>query len=128
MQRPTPTGDIRDLVPVILNSGSGLGFANGQFGFALTGPAGRRRSWRSSMAAICSDSWHGGRGDLGTEVTHAQVAWTGSNPVADQYQASVRLFMRTYDNPRPEVEVVSVDFVSKLTPAAPFLVAMTVEP
>ena len=38
------------------------------------------------------------------------------------------MFVRTYDNPRPEMEVVSVDFVSKLAPAAPFLVAMTVEP
>jgi hypothetical protein len=74
------------------------------------------------------DWWHGGRGDPAAEVTQAKVGWTGSNPVADRYKASVRLFVRTYDNPRPEVEVVSIDFVSKLTAAAPFLVAMTVEP
>lgn len=36
--------------------------------------------------------------------------------------------MSTFENPRPEVEVVSVDFVSKNTYFAPFLVAMTVEP
>jgi WD40 repeat protein len=72
--------------------------------------------------------WQGGVGDPVAEVLEAKVAWTGSNPVADRYKASVRLFVRTYENPRPDVEVVSIDFVSKLTAAAPFLVAMTVEP
>jgi len=74
------------------------------------------------------DWWHGGRGDPSAEVTRAQAAWTGTNPVADRYHATVRLFLRTYENPHPDVEVVSIDFVSKLTAAAPFLVAMTVEP
>jgi hypothetical protein len=31
-------------------------------------------------------------------------------------------------NPRPDAEIVCVGFVSKLTAAAPSLVAMTVEP
>jgi eukaryotic-like serine/threonine-protein kinase len=73
------------------------------------------------------DWWLGGRGDPETAVTHARVAWTGSNPIAEEFQAQVRLFLRTYENPRPEAEVVSVDFVSKQTTSAPFLVAMTVE-
>jgi len=55
------------------------------------------------------------------------VAWVGTNPVSERYEAKVRLFLSTFENPKPEVEVVSVDFVSKLTPFAPFLVAMTVE-
>ncbi len=74
------------------------------------------------------DWWHGGHGDPAAEVTGARVVWTGSNPVTDRYKASLRLFLRSYENPRPEVEVRSIDFVSSLTPAAPFLVAMTVEP
>ena len=74
------------------------------------------------------DWWLGGRGDPEREVTHARVAWTGSNPFAEQFQAQIRLFLRTYENPRPDVEVVSIDFVSKEAIAAPFLVAMTVEP
>jgi hypothetical protein len=74
------------------------------------------------------DWWLGGRGDLEREVSNATVAWTGSNPLAEQCQAQVRLFHRAYDNPRPDLEVVSVDFVSKEAAAAPFLVAMTVEP
>jgi tetratricopeptide (TPR) repeat protein len=39
-----------------------------------------------------------------------------------------RLYETTYENPRPEVAVKSIDFVSNLTKSAPFLVAITVEP
>jgi len=40
----------------------------------------------------------------------------------------LRLYLTPYENPRPDLEVTSIDFVSKLTHAAPFLVALTVEP
>jgi hypothetical protein len=43
-------------------------------------------------------------------------------------QGMVRLYMTSYDNPRPELKVVSLDYVSTMTAAAPFLVALTVEP
>jgi len=36
--------------------------------------------------------------------------------------------MTSCDNPHPEKAVVTVDSVSAMTTAAPFLVAMTVEP
>ncbi len=72
--------------------------------------------------------WWGGRGDSEAAVERATVAWTGSNAVTERYEAKLRLFLSTFENPRPDVEVVGVDFVSKLTPAAPFLVAITVEP
>jgi eukaryotic-like serine/threonine-protein kinase len=74
------------------------------------------------------DWWWGGRGDPADAAERATVAWTGTNPVAEKYEAKLRLFLSTFENPRPEVEVASIDFVSKLTLAAPFLVAMTVEP
>jgi hypothetical protein len=83
---------------------------------------------RKSKGRDLRDWWLGGRGDPKTEVTQARVAWTGPNPFADLFQAQVRLFLRTYENPRPDVEVVSVDFVSKEATAAPFVVAMTIEP
>jgi eukaryotic-like serine/threonine-protein kinase len=38
-----------------------------------------------------------------------------------------RLYHRSWENPRPEVEVVSIDFVSRMTRSGPFLVALTVE-
>jgi len=74
------------------------------------------------------DWWWGGRGDDEANVERATVAWTGSNAGTERYEAKLRLFLCTFENPRSDVEVVGIDFVSKLTPAAPFLVAMTVEP
>jgi len=57
-----------------------------------------------------------------------RVVWTGTNAVAQRQGATLRLYLTTYDNPRPDVEVTSIDLISKMTTAAPFLVAMTVEP
>ncbi len=38
-----------------------------------------------------------------------------------------RLFLRTYANPRPEVEITTIDFESAMADPAPFVVAITVE-
>ena len=72
--------------------------------------------------------WWGGRGDSEAEAERAKVVWVGTNATSRRYDAKIRLFLSTFENPRPEVEVVSVDFVSRKTPFAPFMVAMTVEP
>jgi len=42
--------------------------------------------------------------------------------------ATLRLYLTSYENPHPDKEVVSVDYVSAMAMAAPFLVAMTIEP
>lgn len=60
-------------------------------------------------------------------VTRAAIAWTGSNPRTDGTEWFLRLFKRTWDNPRPEVEVESLDFTSTVTRCAPFLIALTLE-
>ena len=52
-------------------------------------------------------------------LPNATVAWTGPG--------GLRLFRRTYENPRPEVEVATLDFLSTNQTAAPFVVAITVE-
>ena len=39
----------------------------------------------------------------------------------------IRLFKTAWENPQPELEVVSIDYISKMTDSAPILVAMTVE-
>jgi hypothetical protein len=57
----------------------------------------------------------------------ATVAWTGSNAAADAVGASLRLFKRTYDNPKPDLTVETLDFISSKAESAPFLVALTVE-
>ena len=56
---------------------------------------------------------------VGDAPTDAVAAWTGRN---------VRLYKYTACNPLPGVEITAMDFVSTVTEAAPFLVAVTVEP
>ena len=53
-----------------------------------------------------------------------KVGWTGTTPQG----VPIQLFISTRKNPRPGVEISSLDYVSKMTQAGPFLVAITVEP
>jgi hypothetical protein len=57
----------------------------------------------------------------------AAVAWAGSSPATEAVGASLRLFKRTYDNPKPDLTIETLDFVSTQAESAPFLVALTVE-
>jgi hypothetical protein len=36
--------------------------------------------------------------------------------------------MSTWENPRPEIEVTTIDFVSAMSRCGPFLIALTAEP
>ena len=60
-------------------------------------------------------------------LENGTVVWTGTNLDAQKNGSTLRLYLSSFDNPRPGVEVVSIDYVSAMTQAAPFLVAMTVE-
>jgi tRNA A-37 threonylcarbamoyl transferase component Bud32 len=55
------------------------------------------------------------------------TAWVGQNPHTRKLRKHIRLFKTTWENPFPEVEVRSVDFVSACPGPCPFLVALTVE-
>jgi hypothetical protein len=61
------------------------------------------------------------------EPSRGKVAWKGSNPDAKARAASLWLFQTTWENPKPDKKVVGIDYVSTLTRAAPFLIAMTIE-
>ncbi len=61
------------------------------------------------------------------EVKSAVIAWSGSNAAAEGAGASLRLFKRTYDNPKPDLVIETVDFVSAGAESAPFLIAVTLE-
>jgi hypothetical protein len=61
-----------------------------------------------------------------TRPTAAREAWVGSNDSAKVEGAKIRLFVSTWENPRPGSTVLRIDFVSAMTKAAPFCVAMTV--
>jgi hypothetical protein len=57
----------------------------------------------------------------------SRVVWTGSNPVARAKGYSLRLYLTTIENPRPQELVRSLDYVSAMSESAPFLIALTVE-
>jgi hypothetical protein len=42
-------------------------------------------------------------------------------------ESSLRLYRTTFTNPQPDKEIVTMDYVSAMTEAAPFLVGLTVE-
>ena len=56
------------------------------------------------------------------------VAWTGSSPHSRQQGATTRLYKSTWENPRPDVSVRTLDFVHAKTRAVPILLAITLEP
>jgi hypothetical protein len=59
----------------------------------------------------------------------SELAWVGSNPRIreDEPELSLRLYKSTFDNPKPDLEITSVDFVSSVTDAAPFFIGLTLE-
>lgn len=65
----------------------------------------------------------------GTLAPGTELAWAGSNSRIKKEQPgkSLRLYKSTFANPHPELEIVSLDYASAMTDAAPFLVGLTVE-
>jgi hypothetical protein len=62
-------------------------------------------------------------------VTRGKVAWKGENAATKNLQAGIRLYMTTWENPRPDKKVASIDYVGRKndTAAAPFCLAITLE-
>jgi hypothetical protein len=61
------------------------------------------------------------------ECKRSIVAWRGSNRDSVLHDTTIRLYKSTWSNPRPDVEIASVDYLSSETKSAPFLVAITAE-
>lgn len=55
------------------------------------------------------------------------VAWKGTNATSTSSGQAIRLFLTTWTNPAPGVQVESIDYLSRLTVPAPFLVGITAE-
>lgn len=58
-----------------------------------------------------------------------KVAWESENEASKGFNAKIRLYLKTWENPKPDKKVVSIDFIAT-TPeqsAAPFCVAITAE-
>ena len=60
--------------------------------------------------------------------TDADIAWTGENEVSHKPGYNIQLYKYTVNNPFPDVEIESIDFVSAMTGCGPFLIAITMEP
>src|SRR5262249_49495450 len=58
--------------------------------------------------------------------SRGKIAWAGKNAAAGP-DDEIRLFSSTWKNPHPDKKVASLDFETNDTPAAPFLVALTLE-
>jgi hypothetical protein len=62
------------------------------------------------------------------EPTRGKVVWKGDNDGAKSRNASIRLYLTTWENPKPDKKIKSIDYsTNKQTPCAPFCVAMTLE-
>ncbi|HTI97371.1 MAG TPA: hypothetical protein VL527_00605 [Dongiaceae bacterium] len=63
--------------------------------------------------------------------TNSALAWTGSNPALKKYggakPGSLRIYKTSFKNPQPDISLTSVDYVSTLQNASPFLLGLTVE-
>ncbi len=67
--------------------------------------------------------------DRTTSDPGTELAWTGSNPWIRKTQPedSLRIYKSTFANPQPDLEISTIDYVSTLTQAAPFLLGLTLE-
>jgi hypothetical protein len=71
--------------------------------------------------------WWPGLGDGIVDHANRSVrAWVGTNPARGNVGLIV-LSRTWWDNPRPDVEITHLDYVSRMTTAAPFLIAITAE-
>ncbi|MBI3417970.1 MAG: DUF1513 domain-containing protein [Verrucomicrobia bacterium] len=61
------------------------------------------------------------------EPTRAVTAWKGANKASAARGSEVRLFKSTWENPRRDLAITSIDYETTLTYAAPFLIAITAE-
>lgn len=83
---------------------------------------------RATVPVVCGEDvrdWWSHTRDKA--VTRGQVAWVGRNAAVGKSNLYLRLYLTAWENPHPEKIVASLDYVSTMTAAAPFCVAMTAE-
>ncbi len=67
--------------------------------------------------------WNAGF-DKSSQLKRATQVWSATN----KSNYTVRLFKSTWENPFPDIEIISLDYVSAMGAAAPFLIAITADP
>ena len=63
------------------------------------------------------------------KAPQTELGWMGSNPYLKKHNpsASLHLYRTTFDNPKPEAQVTTVDYISSMITPGPFMVGLTVE-
>jgi hypothetical protein len=69
--------------------------------------------------------WHM-KANEGPEPTNSVVAWMGKTPAQPQ-NVTLQLFKTSWENPRAQLRIETLDYVSAMTNCAPFLIAITAE-
>ena len=59
--------------------------------------------------------------------TNAAIAWNGANERTEDLGHLIQLYAFTWNNPRPDAPIATLDFVSLGKEAAPFLMAVTLD-
>jgi WD40 repeat protein/serine/threonine protein kinase len=66
--------------------------------------------------------------DLKPATDSGIVAWRGTNPAVTRRNGRLRVFRTVFENPRPGMEIQSIDLISALPPYAYLVIALTLEP
>jgi hypothetical protein len=63
------------------------------------------------------------------QAPQTELAWLGSNPYLKKNNpgASLHLYRTTLDNPRPQTQVTTIDYLSTMVNPGPFIAGLTVE-
>ena len=70
--------------------------------------------------------WHARAGEQ-PAPKDLKVAWRGENGMSKKAGHSIRLFLTTWTNVAPDVEIESIDYISGMEVPAPFLIAITAD-
>jgi hypothetical protein len=66
--------------------------------------------------------------DSTPDPTRSKVAWRGENEYSKSLNAKIRLYLTTWENPKPDRKIVAIDYsTTKETDCAPFCVAISGE-
>jgi hypothetical protein len=62
---------------------------------------------------------------------NSTLAWSGTNPALKKYggrqPGSLRIYKTTFENPQPDAEITTVDYVSSMENSSPFMIGLTIE-
>jgi hypothetical protein len=70
--------------------------------------------------------WRPNQGDDDLRDPDSSITWTGTSVESDRKGAELRVSRSTLFNPKPDIEIISADYVSLLGPSSSYVFAVTV--